>query len=98
MHFGCGVNISLHLTEANWVPPVVGIFIDAAKRQNPERRGLAIINTIIASCGLPRTHWVLFLGLLLILYTAMTGLQPSATRACIMGIVYWIAPLIESED
>ena len=46
MHFGCGVNISLHLTEANWVPPAVGIFIDAAKRQNPERRGLAIINTI----------------------------------------------------
>ena len=24
----------------------------------------------------------------------MTGLQPSAIRACIMGIVYWIAPLI----
>ena len=49
---------------------------------------------ILAACGLPRTRWVLFLGPLLILYTAMTGLQPSAIRACIMGIVYWIAPLI----
>ena len=49
---------------------------------------------ILASCGLPRTHWVLILAPLLILYTAMTGLQPSAMRACIMGIIYWIAPLI----
>jgi len=49
---------------------------------------------ILAACGLPRTRWVLFLGPLLILYTAMTGLQPSAIRACIMGILYWIAPLI----
>ena len=49
---------------------------------------------ILAACGLPRTRWVLFMGPLLILYTAMTGLQPSAIRACIMGIVYWIAPLI----
>lgn len=49
---------------------------------------------ILAACGLPRTRWVLFLGPLLVLYTAMTGMQPSAIRACIMGIVYWIAPLI----
>ena len=31
---------------------------------------------------------------LLILYTVMTGLQPSAVRACIMAIVYWLAPLL----
>lgn len=49
---------------------------------------------ILASCGVPRTHWVLILGPLLVLYTAMTGLQPSAVRACIMGVIYWIAPLI----
>jgi len=49
---------------------------------------------ILATCGIPRTHWVLILGPLLIFYTAMTGLEPSAMRACIMGIVYWIAPLI----
>jgi len=49
---------------------------------------------MLAACSLPRTRWVLFLGPLLILYTAMTGLQPSAIRACIMGIVYWLAPLI----
>lgn len=49
---------------------------------------------ILAAMGLPRTRWVLFLGPLLILYTAMTGMQPSAIRACIMGIIYWLAPLI----
>ena len=49
---------------------------------------------MLAAFGLPRTRWVLLLGPLLILYTAMTGLQPSAVRACIMGIVYWMAPLI----
>ena len=49
---------------------------------------------ILATCGITRTYWVLILGPLLILYTAMTGLQPSAMRACIMGIVYWLAPLI----
>ena len=49
---------------------------------------------ILAATGLPRTRWVLFLAPLLLLYTAMTGLQPSAVRACIMGILYWTAPLI----
>lgn len=49
---------------------------------------------MLAACGLPRTRWVLFLGPLLILYTAMTGLQPSAIRACIMGIIFWMAPLL----
>lgn len=49
---------------------------------------------MLAALGLPRTRWVLLLGPLLILYTAMTGMQPSAVRACIMGIVYWTAPLI----
>jgi len=42
---------------------------------------------ILATCGITRTYWVLILGPLLVLYTAMTGLQPSAMRACIMGIV-----------
>lgn len=55
---------------------------------------LGTIIFILAACGLPRTRWVLFLGPLLILYTAMTGMQPSAVRACIMGIVYWMAPLL----
>ncbi|MEI8139685.1 MAG: ComEC/Rec2 family competence protein [bacterium] len=49
---------------------------------------------ILSACGLPRTRWVLFLGPLLILYTAMTGMQPSAVRACIMGIIFWMGPLL----
>ncbi len=55
---------------------------------------LGAIIFILAACGLPRTRWVLFLAPLLILYTAMTGLQPSAIRACIMGIIFWMAPLL----
>jgi ComEC/Rec2-related protein len=49
---------------------------------------------ILAAAGLSRTWWILFLGPLLVLYIAMTGLQPSAVRAGIMGVIYWSAPLI----
>jgi ComEC/Rec2-related protein len=47
----------------------------------------------LAACGLSRTRWILALAPLLVLYTVMTGLQPSAVRACLMGIAYWSAPL-----
>ena len=47
----------------------------------------------VAACGVRRTHWIFILGPLLILYTVMTGLQPSAVRACIMGMLFWLAPL-----
>ncbi|MEI6788485.1 MAG: ComEC/Rec2 family competence protein [bacterium] len=49
---------------------------------------------ILAAAGLSRMWWILFLGPLLVLYIAMTGLQPSAIRAGIMGVIYWSAPLI----
>lgn len=49
---------------------------------------------VLAAAGLSRMWWVLFLGPLLTLYIAMTGLQPSAVRAGIMGVIYWLAPLI----
>ena len=55
---------------------------------------LGAIIFVLAACGLPRTRWVIFLAPLLILYTAMTGMQPSAIRACIMGIIFWMAPLL----
>lgn len=55
---------------------------------------LGVVITMLAACGLPRTRWVPFMAPLLILYTVMTGLQPSAVRACIMAIVYWLAPLL----
>ena len=49
---------------------------------------------MLAAAGLSRMWWILFLGPLLVLYIAMTGLQPSAIRAGIMGVIYWSAPLI----
>lgn len=55
---------------------------------------LGVVITLLAACGVPRTRWVPFMAPLLILYTVMTGLQPSAVRACIMAIVYWLAPLL----
>ncbi len=54
----------------------------------------AIIVFVLSVCGISRIYWVVFLGPLLIFYTIMTGLQPSAIRACIMAVVFWIAPLL----
>ena len=55
---------------------------------------LGAVIFILAACGLPRTVWILLLGPLLVVYIVMTGLQPSAVRAGIMGTIYWLAPLI----
>jgi competence protein ComEC len=49
---------------------------------------------MLSACGVTRTRWILFLAPLLIGYTVMTGLQSSAVRACLMALVFWIAPLI----
>jgi ComEC/Rec2-related protein len=54
----------------------------------------AILISALSASGIPRTRWVLFLGPLLGFYTIMTGLQPSAVRACIMAVVFWLAPLL----
>ena len=54
----------------------------------------AVIIFALGAFGIPRTRWILFLGPLLILYTVMTGLPPSALRACVMAIIYWSAPLL----
>jgi competence protein ComEC len=48
---------------------------------------------VLSACGLCRTRWALLLGPALIVYTIMTGFQPSAVRACIMGVAYAAAPL-----
>ena len=53
-----------------------------------------VIVFLLGSLGVARPYWVVLLGPLLVLYTAMTGLQPSAMRACVMGILYWLAPLL----
>lgn len=53
-----------------------------------------IIIVVLTSCGIPRTRWILFLGPLLALYTIMTGLQVSALRACVMAVLFWLAPFL----
>lgn len=54
----------------------------------------AIIIFVLGIFKIPRTLWILILAPLLVYYTVMTGLQASAVRACIMAIVFWLAPLI----
>lgn len=46
----------------------------------------------LSACRIPRTRWILALAPILLLYTVMTGLQSSATRACIMAVLFWSAP------
>ena len=53
----------------------------------------AVIIFVLGACRIPRTRWIFFLAPMLILYTVMTGLPPSALRACIMAIIFWSAPL-----
>jgi len=54
----------------------------------------AAIVFVLSACGMPRTRWVLLLAPALIGYTILTGLQPSAVRACVMGVSYAAAPLL----
>ena len=51
---------------------------------------LGVINLL----GVRKKHWVLVMGPLLIAYTAATGMQPSAVRACVMAVVLGLAPLL----
>jgi ComEC/Rec2-related protein len=53
----------------------------------------AVIIFALGVFRIPRTRWIFFLAPMLIIYTVMTGLPPSALRACIMAIIYWSAPL-----
>jgi len=54
----------------------------------------AVIVFALGMFRVRRTRWVLFVGPLIVFYTVMTGLQPSAVRACIMAIVFMLAPLL----
>ena len=50
---------------------------------------VGLIVFVLNACGVPRTHWILFLAPLLVGYTLMIGARPSAVRACIMALVYF---------
>lgn len=58
-----------------------------------------IVIVILMALNIPRTHWFYALGPILILFTAATGMEPSAVRACIMAIAFWGAvPLKRRPD
>ena len=58
--------------------------------------GLAIV--VLGLFGVSRIYWVIFLAPLLIAYTLLTGARPSAVRACIMTIVYFLGPAIRRQS
>lgn len=53
-----------------------------------------IITFVLTALKISRVHWILFLGPLLVVYTVATGAEASAVRACVMGIIYFLAPLL----
>lgn len=54
----------------------------------------SVLVLAVASLGVPRTYWIVFVAPLLIFYTVTTGARPSAVRACLMAVLYFAAPLI----
>ena len=50
---------------------------------------------LLRAGGVTQPHWFFFLAPLLTLYTLMTGLAPSAIRACIMALLFWMAPFLQ---
>jgi competence protein ComEC len=49
---------------------------------------------VLQASRVSRVHWILFLGPFLVAYTVATGMKASAVRACIMALIYWLAPLV----
>lgn len=54
----------------------------------------SVLIFILGSTGLARPQWGLILGPMLFAYAIFTGARPSALRACLMGTIYFFAPLI----
>ncbi len=50
---------------------------------------------LLKSAGIARNRWLVFLLPILVMYTTMTGLAPSAVRACIMALVFLAADYAE---
>jgi competence protein ComEC len=49
---------------------------------------------VFSAAGIPRTMWILPLAPMLVAYTVFTGASPSAVRACVMALLYWLGPLV----
>ena len=50
---------------------------------------------VLRSTGLTQPYWFILLAPLLVFYTMMTGLVPSATRSCCMAVIFWLAPFLQ---
>ena len=53
----------------------------------------AVLVLVVTTLGVPRPYWVVFVAPLLVFYTVTTGARPSAVRACLMAVLYFLAPL-----
>ena len=53
-----------------------------------------MIRVVLCRFRISRIHWVLFMAPLLVFYTVVTGARASAVRACIMAVIYYLAPLL----
>jgi ComEC/Rec2-related protein len=54
--------------------------------------GLLVL--VVGMTGIKRSYWIFVIGPLLVGYTLITGARPSAIRACLMALFYFLAPLI----
>ncbi len=53
-----------------------------------------VLTLVVAAFGVPQIWWALCVGPPLIFYTILTGARPSAVRACLMALLYMLAPLL----
>jgi ComEC/Rec2-related protein len=54
----------------------------------------SVLIFLLGAAGVPRPLWGAVLGPLLLAYTLLTGASASAMRACLMGLLYFGAPLV----
>jgi len=54
--------------------------------------GLLVL--VVGMTGIKRSYWIFVIGPLLVGYTLITGARPSAIRACLMALFYFLAPLV----
>lgn len=95
------LNQAMLLGSRHAMPPALRrVFVDSGTIHVFAISGLhivlvaAVLSLAVAACGVPRTYWVMVIGPLLIFYTALTGSRPSAVRACLMALLYLVAPLL----
>jgi len=95
------LNQAMLLGNRHVMPPALRrVFVDSGTIHVYSISGLhivlvaAVLSLAVSACGIPRTYWVLVSGPLLIFYTALTGARPPAVRACLMALLYLVAPLI----